>query len=204
METTIYRTIKGSEMEKMFDTTFDELSIRYYNATDLIDSDVYDNRLNYKFEIKIRHGEGTKASKIFDVEYDKLFKSINSIDNTIDNSIKEKVKFMVVYDELNEWVKSKGFIQTALNTEADYAYSFYDDLVEGGALLGVECFTNEILKLRIRFISGTTKHEIRLVDTFSYSDLLTITEFKCKVIDLLRAKRDELCELFNYADNLLN
>ena len=204
METTIYRTIKGSEMEKMFDTTFDEFSIRYYNATDLIDSDVYDNRLNYKFEIKIRHDEGTKASKIFDVEYDKLFKSINSIDNAIDNSIKEKVKFMVEYDELFDWLKSKGFNLTQLDTEKDYAYSFYDKLVENGALWGVECFTNEKLKLRIRFICGATKHEIRLVDTFSYSDLLTITEFKCKVIDLLRAKRDELCELFNYADNLLN
>ena len=122
----------------------------------------------------------------------------------IDNDFLKRKKFIDVYDELNEWLKSKGFIQTALNTEADYAYSFYDDLVEGGALLGVECFTNEILKLRIRFICGTTKHEIRLVDTFSYSDLLTITEFKCTVIELLKAKRDELCELYNYANNLLN
>ena len=69
MNTTIYRTIKGSEIEKMFDSSFDEFSIRYYNATDLYDSDIYDNNNKYKFEIKIRHDEGTIANMIFDKEY---------------------------------------------------------------------------------------------------------------------------------------
>lgn len=122
----------------------------------------------------------------------------------IDNDFLKRKKFIDVYDELNEWLKSKGFIQTALNTEADYAYSFYDDLVEGGALLGVECFTNEILKLRIRFICGATKHEIRIVEELSYSDKLTIIDFKCNIINMLRLKRDELRGLYNYCDNLLN
>ena len=84
MDTTIYRTIKGSEIEKMFDSSFDEFSIRYYNATDLYDSDIYDNNNKYKFEIKIRHDEGTIANMIFDKEYSKMFlpyfKTINVFD----------------------------------------------------------------------------------------------------------------------------
>ena len=73
METTIYRTIKGSQMEQLFETELTDISIRFYKATDLHNNE-YSNNKKYKFEIVIRYNEeGTNADDLFDKEFCKLF-----------------------------------------------------------------------------------------------------------------------------------
>jgi hypothetical protein len=71
METTIFRTIKGSQMEQLFEADKD-YSIRFYKATDVLDSG-YSKSKKYKFEITIRHAEGTNADDLFDKAFCKLF-----------------------------------------------------------------------------------------------------------------------------------
>jgi hypothetical protein len=65
METTIYKTVKGSVLEELYNhcTTF---SIRYYNTVAQISEDNYVSTRRYKFEIKIRHAEGTDANELFE------------------------------------------------------------------------------------------------------------------------------------------
>lgn len=71
METTIYRTIKGSQMEALFDAQHKDINIKYYNSG--VSETDYVKSQKYKFEIKIRHGEGTDANELFDKAFCKLF-----------------------------------------------------------------------------------------------------------------------------------
>jgi hypothetical protein len=64
METTIHRTIKGSEMEAIF-YHYNDVNIRSYEAIGIPNSE-YDKTRKYKFEIRVRHNEGTDANIIFD------------------------------------------------------------------------------------------------------------------------------------------
>lgn len=72
METTIFRTIKGSQMEQLFEAEHPDISIKYYSAINVLESE-YSNNKKYKFEILIRHGEGTNADELFDKAFCKLF-----------------------------------------------------------------------------------------------------------------------------------
>jgi hypothetical protein len=70
MESTIYRTVLGSEIEKMFDARND-INIRFYQ-TDVPNSD-YSPHEKYKFQILIRHSENTNANELFDKVYCEMF-----------------------------------------------------------------------------------------------------------------------------------
>lgn len=58
-------------MEKIFDKS-EVLSIRYYNAVGVTDTDQFDMDQSYNFEINIRHPEGTDAKKLFAAEVRKF------------------------------------------------------------------------------------------------------------------------------------
>lgn len=63
METTIKKTVKGATMEALFDNC-ELFSVRYFEMLDkLVD---YDPEKRYKYEIKIRHAEGTDANVLFE------------------------------------------------------------------------------------------------------------------------------------------
>lgn len=72
METTIIKTIKGAQMEQLFDTQHEKMNIKYYNAKNVKDAD-YLSTKKYKFEILIRHGEEENANELFDEAFCKMF-----------------------------------------------------------------------------------------------------------------------------------
>jgi len=65
METTIFRTIKGAQMEKLFDAQHKNINIKHYEAQGVSEKD-YSSAKKYRFEIRVRHGEETDAGKLFD------------------------------------------------------------------------------------------------------------------------------------------
>ena len=64
METVIFRTIKGSEMEHLFNTQYESVNIRHYHA--LGDITKYVAKETYKFRIVIRHADDESADELFD------------------------------------------------------------------------------------------------------------------------------------------
>lgn len=66
METTIFKTVKGSTMEAIFDNC-ETFSVRYYNAENITDEN-YNPESSYKYEIKIRHAENKGANLLFENE----------------------------------------------------------------------------------------------------------------------------------------
>lgn len=73
METTIKRTLKGIQMEQIFDAQHENMNIKYYEALN-IDSDAnYSRNKTYNFKILIRHGEDTNANQLFDEAKNKMF-----------------------------------------------------------------------------------------------------------------------------------
>jgi hypothetical protein len=85
MRTTIKRTLQGFQMEKMFDTEHDKISIRYYNAC--CTENNYNNTERYKFEILIQHAEKTDGVKLFDDAFNKLFPSKIKREKTINKKV---------------------------------------------------------------------------------------------------------------------
>ena len=67
METTIYRTLKSSQMIELFEKS-DVVNIKFYNASNYTKEDK-----KYRYEIVIRHEEGTNGSELFDEAFDKMF-----------------------------------------------------------------------------------------------------------------------------------
>ena len=64
METTFKRTVKGAIMESIFDSC-NLFSVKYYqNLTLKKDEDFNEEKL-YKYELRIRHSEGTDAKVLF-------------------------------------------------------------------------------------------------------------------------------------------
>jgi len=73
METTIFKTIKAAQIELMFNTCFDNFTIKHYKTNDVpTELSILENE-KYKFEIKIRHNENTNANDLFDRNFCKLF-----------------------------------------------------------------------------------------------------------------------------------
>lgn len=72
METTIFRTIKGSQMESIFDAQHENINIKFYEAHGVAFENYFKPH-KYKFEIKIRHGEETNANELFDTAFLKMF-----------------------------------------------------------------------------------------------------------------------------------
>jgi len=64
METTIFKNVKGSTMVDIFNFS-KECNVRYYKALNLTDIQDYSDKKVYKFEINVRHPEGTDANIIF-------------------------------------------------------------------------------------------------------------------------------------------
>jgi hypothetical protein len=64
METTILKKVKGSTMVDIFNFS-KTLNVRYYKALDLPEVQDYSPEKVYKFEINIRHSEGTDANDLF-------------------------------------------------------------------------------------------------------------------------------------------
>lgn len=64
METTITKTVKGSIMEQVFESSgTSKISVRHYKVLGVTDEN-YDPEQEYEFEITIRHPEGTDARKL--------------------------------------------------------------------------------------------------------------------------------------------
>jgi len=63
METTIKKTVKGETMEAIFDN--DLLNIRHFSAPNITEEN-YNPKCKYKYEITIRHAEGTDANVLFE------------------------------------------------------------------------------------------------------------------------------------------
>lgn len=68
METTINKTVKGKDMNTIFETC-EDFSVRFYDAGAI---DNYNEETKYIYEITIRHAEGTDANKLFDTELNKI------------------------------------------------------------------------------------------------------------------------------------
>lgn len=67
METTIIKRVKGCVMETIFDRYSDICNVRYYNSLNLKDEEDFIPEKTYKYEIRIRHSEGTNANDIFEL-----------------------------------------------------------------------------------------------------------------------------------------
>ena len=65
METTLIKQVKGSTMEQIFDNP-DNVNVKHYKALSLHDENMYDGAKVYKYEILIRHAEGTNARELFE------------------------------------------------------------------------------------------------------------------------------------------
>ncbi len=64
METTIFKTVKGSTMEAIFDNS-ETANVKYFKAIAPHDSG-YNPEEKYKYEITIRHPENTDANVLFE------------------------------------------------------------------------------------------------------------------------------------------
>lgn len=64
METEIFKTLKGQDMEDMFART--DINIKYYNAPRINDSEYIPSE-TYDYVIVIRHPEDIKAETLFDL-----------------------------------------------------------------------------------------------------------------------------------------
>jgi len=64
METTIFKTVKGATMEAIFDNS-EAANVKYFKAIAAHDSG-YNPEEKYKYEITIRHPEGTDANVLFE------------------------------------------------------------------------------------------------------------------------------------------
>ena len=62
METTFIKTVKGSVMEELFDSC-SLFIVKYYTAVNEMEN--FNPNKKYKYEITIRHGEGTDAKELF-------------------------------------------------------------------------------------------------------------------------------------------
>ena len=71
METVIKKQVKGKTMEAIFENS-EVISVRHYNALNLLDADDYDENETYIYEIVIRHPEDTDAGKLFTKEVKKF------------------------------------------------------------------------------------------------------------------------------------
>lgn len=73
METTIFKIVKGADMESLFEKS-EFVNIRHYEAVNVNDERYFKN-LRYKFKILIRHPEGTDAQLIFETALNAMKKS---------------------------------------------------------------------------------------------------------------------------------
>lgn len=73
METTLFKKVKGSTMEKLFEHS-EKMSIRYFSATDLKEESEYDPDKYYTYEVKIRHAEESDANELFISEVQRIEK----------------------------------------------------------------------------------------------------------------------------------
>lgn len=65
METTIKKTVKGATMEALFENS-EALNVKHFSALDLENEADYNPDSAYKYEILIRHPEGTDANVLFE------------------------------------------------------------------------------------------------------------------------------------------
>ena len=66
METTIYKALKGADMEAIFEKCSHIVNVRHYEAVN-VSYERYLKNLRYKFAIKIRHNEGQDPNQLFEM-----------------------------------------------------------------------------------------------------------------------------------------
>jgi hypothetical protein len=68
METTFKKVVEGEIMESLFDASHEDFSVKYFvNQTMEKDETLeFNPKTKYKYEIRLRHSEGTDAIKLFD------------------------------------------------------------------------------------------------------------------------------------------
>lgn len=64
METTIFRKVKGSDMETIFEHKSHLVNVKHYEGMNIHD-DKYTPSKSYKFRILIRHAEDADAELLF-------------------------------------------------------------------------------------------------------------------------------------------
>jgi len=101
METTIFKTVKGSTMEAIFDNS-ETANIKYFKAIAAHDSG-YDPEEKYKYEITIRHPENTDANVLFEEARFKAeiltpspMTELNALENAV---ISAKLEGLKVYEK---------------------------------------------------------------------------------------------------------
>jgi len=114
--------------------------------------------------------------------------------------IEETEAFLNVYREFDKWLTTLGFEQKPANTQLDFHYSEYDNILK--SLYAVEHYVNERLGFSIRFLRGRDVHAFVEVGGFGrHSDVYPLENFKEilkeKVISLRDEKLKEL-EFFNW------
>lgn len=68
METTIKRTVLAEHMEQLFERSDSQqqMMIKHFVTSEIVADEDWDIQKKYKYEIRIRHSEDTKAGELFD------------------------------------------------------------------------------------------------------------------------------------------
>lgn len=92
--------------------------------------------------------------------------------------IEDRMNFIQVYNNFNKYIQDElGFKPVNTSTTSDYHYSHYDTIID--SLQSVECYSNDILQLTIRFLRDKNEHKFMIVGNSGFhSNIFTLNEFK--------------------------
>jgi hypothetical protein len=107
METTIRKSLKGVEMEIMFETQHEKINIKFYENSSMKEDDEFRLLKTYKYKLLIRHPEGTDASQLFDEALEKVRGTITKSLLTVSTDANPTPKPYIV-------IKVKGGVVTDL------------------------------------------------------------------------------------------
>jgi len=67
METTFKKVVEGEIMESLFDASHEDFSVKYFVNLNMAKDEtlVWHPDTKYKYEIRLRHSEGTDAKELF-------------------------------------------------------------------------------------------------------------------------------------------
>jgi hypothetical protein len=119
--------------------------------------------------------------------------------------INERLRFLDVYSEFNTWLRFIGFrtghYWNESSTHMDVHYSYYSDVID--SLHSVEHYVHDILKFSIRFLRDRNKHYFVVVgEGYSYSEPLTIDQFKEEILNNLKKIKDHKLSELNSLVNI--
>lgn len=117
----------------------------------------------------------------------------------IDNIYEQRTVFLKVYTDFNAWLSLLGFLpnKSLKSTPKDYHYGHYAKRIND--LWGVENYVNDKLKIDLHFLRATDEHKFMIVGEMgSFSDLISIGEFKKEIQELVIKVRNEKQKELDY------